>query len=160
MLHARYIGLRTNVVFLFSLIFSHSKKAQWWNQKMADDWSIVCRRRIYYDSVGNEVMICNEGDEEVPELEKRNMFSQKEKINKYGNNTVKPIFLIIPLWMVHSYNVQSHWSHGVLRLTRSPHAPCSLLTEKSPHTKKLWKSPHVSHCQPDYIDPTSHPTNG
>ncbi|KQK22000.1 histone-lysine N-methyltransferase EZ3 [Brachypodium distachyon] len=49
------------------------------NQRMADDQSIVGRRRIYYDSVGNEALICSESDEEIPEPgEEKHVFTGEE----------------------------------------------------------------------------------
>jgi histone-lysine N-methyltransferase EZH2 len=36
---------------------------------MADDQSIAGRRRIYYDSAGNETLICSDSDEEIPQPE-------------------------------------------------------------------------------------------
>ncbi|CAD6210904.1 unnamed protein product [Miscanthus lutarioriparius] len=44
------------------------------NQRMADDQSVVGRRRIYYDPVGNEALICSDSDEEIPEPEEEKHF--------------------------------------------------------------------------------------
>jgi histone-lysine N-methyltransferase EZH2 len=40
---------------------------------MADDQS-VGRRRIYYDPVGNEALICSDSDDEIPEPEEEKHF--------------------------------------------------------------------------------------
>ncbi|XP_020399443.1 histone-lysine N-methyltransferase EZ2 isoform X7 [Zea mays] len=47
------------------------------NQRMADDQSVVGRRRIYYDTVGNEALICSDSDEEIPEPEEEKHFFTK-----------------------------------------------------------------------------------
>ncbi|KAJ6807670.1 histone-lysine N-methyltransferase EZ3 isoform X2 [Iris pallida] len=49
------------------------------NQRMAEDQSVVGRRRIYYDPYGNETLICSDSDEEIaePEEEKHD-FSEGE----------------------------------------------------------------------------------
>lgn len=39
------------------------------NQRMADDQSVVGRRRIYYDKCGNEALVCSDSEEEVAEEE-------------------------------------------------------------------------------------------
>ncbi|KAG8370604.1 hypothetical protein BUALT_Bualt13G0000700 [Buddleja alternifolia] len=39
------------------------------NQRMADDQSVVGRRRIYYDQHGSEALICSDSEEEHGELE-------------------------------------------------------------------------------------------
>lgn len=44
------------------------------NQRMADDQSVVGRRRIYYDPVGNEALVCSDSDEETPEPEEEKHF--------------------------------------------------------------------------------------
>ncbi|XP_020399441.1 histone-lysine N-methyltransferase EZ2 isoform X4 [Zea mays] len=44
---------------------------------MADDQSVVGRRRIYYDTVGNEALICSDSDEEIPEPEEEKHFFTK-----------------------------------------------------------------------------------
>ncbi|ONL97258.1 enhancer of zeste3 [Zea mays] len=44
------------------------------NQRMADDQSVVGRRRIYYDPIGNEALICSDSDEEIPEPEEEKHF--------------------------------------------------------------------------------------
>ncbi|CAM0872898.1 unnamed protein product [Alopecurus aequalis] len=49
------------------------------NQRMADDQSIAGRRRIYYDSAGNEALICSESDEEIPlPEEEKHVFTEGE----------------------------------------------------------------------------------
>jgi histone-lysine N-methyltransferase EZH2 len=40
---------------------------------MADDQS-VGRRRIYYDSAGDEALICSDSDEDIPEPEEEKHF--------------------------------------------------------------------------------------
>lgn len=45
---------------------------------MADDQS-VGRRRIYYDPVGNEALICSESDDDIPEPEEeKHVFTEGE----------------------------------------------------------------------------------
>ncbi|CAL9064774.1 unnamed protein product [Musa banksii] len=49
------------------------------NQRMAEDQSVVGRRRIYYDPVGNEALICSDTDEEIAEPEEeKHEFSEGE----------------------------------------------------------------------------------
>ncbi|GAB4830582.1 hypothetical protein Ancab_020348 [Ancistrocladus abbreviatus] len=49
------------------------------NQRMAEDQSIVGRRRIYYDERGSEALICSDSDEENAELEEEKYeFSEGE----------------------------------------------------------------------------------
>ncbi|GER42796.1 histone-lysine N-methyltransferase EZA1 [Striga asiatica] len=49
------------------------------NQRMADDQSVVGRRRIYYDSHGNEALICSDSEEELVQVEKeKREFSEGE----------------------------------------------------------------------------------
>ncbi|TVU47308.1 hypothetical protein EJB05_06903 [Eragrostis curvula] len=49
------------------------------NQRMAEDQSVVGRRRIYYDPVGNEALICSDSDDEIPEPEEeRHLFTEGE----------------------------------------------------------------------------------
>ncbi|WOL18379.1 hypothetical protein Cni_G27174 [Canna indica] len=63
------------------------------NQRMAEDQSVVGRRRIYYDPIGNEALICSDTDEEIaePEEEKHD-FSEGEDqilwkaIQEHGTN--------------------------------------------------------------------------
>ncbi|KAI3800897.1 hypothetical protein L1987_28996 [Smallanthus sonchifolius] len=50
------------------------------NQRMADDQSIVGRRRIYYDQNGSEALICSDSEEELTEPEEeKHEFSEAEK---------------------------------------------------------------------------------
>ncbi|KAL8191974.1 hypothetical protein R6Q57_028095 [Mikania cordata] len=50
------------------------------NQRMADDQSIVGRRRIYYDQSGSEALICSDSEEELTEPEEeKHEFSETEK---------------------------------------------------------------------------------
>ncbi|KAG1371347.1 Histone-lysine N-methyltransferase [Cocos nucifera] len=49
------------------------------NQRMADDQSVVGRRRIYYDPYGSEALICSESDEEIADSEEeKHEFSEGE----------------------------------------------------------------------------------
>lgn len=46
---------------------------------MADDQSVVGRRRIYYDQNGSEALICSDSEEEITELEEeKHEFSEAE----------------------------------------------------------------------------------
>ena len=46
---------------------------------MADDQSVVGRRRIYYDPYGSEALICSESDEEIADSEEeKHEFSEGE----------------------------------------------------------------------------------
>ncbi|XP_074583032.1 histone-lysine N-methyltransferase EZ3 [Curcuma longa] len=63
------------------------------NQRMAEDQSVVGRRRIYYDSVGNEALVCTDSDEEIQEPEEeKHEFSEGEDqilwkaIHEHGTN--------------------------------------------------------------------------
>ncbi|XP_031403738.1 histone-lysine N-methyltransferase EZA1 isoform X2 [Punica granatum] len=49
------------------------------NQRMAEDQSVVGRRRIYYDQHGSETLICSDSEEEIAELEEdRHDYSEGE----------------------------------------------------------------------------------
>ncbi|KAI3514708.1 hypothetical protein L1887_13339 [Cichorium endivia] len=49
------------------------------NQRMADDQSVVGRRRIYYDQNGSEALICSDSEEEITEPEEeKHEFSEAE----------------------------------------------------------------------------------
>ncbi|GJS87868.1 histone-lysine N-methyltransferase EZA1-like protein isoform X3 [Tanacetum coccineum] len=49
------------------------------NQRMADDQSVVGRRRIYYDQNGSEALICSDSEEEITEQdEEKHEFSETE----------------------------------------------------------------------------------
>ncbi|KAL0457574.1 UNVERIFIED_CONTAM: Histone-lysine N-methyltransferase EZA1 [Sesamum latifolium] len=49
------------------------------NQRMADDQSVVGRRRIYYDQHGSEALICSDSEEELGETEgEKHEFSEVE----------------------------------------------------------------------------------
>lgn len=53
------------------------------NQRMADDQSVVGRRRIYYDNEhGSEALICSDSEEDMaePEEMKREFTSAEDKI--------------------------------------------------------------------------------
>ncbi|KAL5561018.1 hypothetical protein UlMin_030765 [Ulmus minor] len=52
------------------------------NQIMADDQSVVGKRRIYYDQHGSEALICSDSEEEIPESEegKREFTKGEEQI--------------------------------------------------------------------------------
>ena len=46
---------------------------------MADDQSVVGRRRIYYDQNGSEALICSDSEEEITEPdEEKHEFSETE----------------------------------------------------------------------------------
>lgn len=48
---------------------------------MAEDQSVVGRRRIYYDPCGNETLICSDSEEEIAELEEeKHEFSEGEDL--------------------------------------------------------------------------------
>ncbi|XP_062211017.1 histone-lysine N-methyltransferase EZ3-like isoform X2 [Phragmites australis] len=49
------------------------------NQRMAEDQSVVGRRRIYYDPLGNEALVCSDSDDEIPEPEEdKHLFTEGE----------------------------------------------------------------------------------
>ncbi|KAI3449392.1 hypothetical protein Pfo_006057 [Paulownia fortunei] len=49
------------------------------NQRMADDQSVVGRRRIYYDQNGSEALICSDSEEELGQVEgEKHEFSEGE----------------------------------------------------------------------------------
>ncbi|KAF8401328.1 hypothetical protein HHK36_012262 [Tetracentron sinense] len=49
------------------------------NQRMAEDQSVVGRRRIYYDQYGSEALICSDSEEEIAEPEEeKHEFSEGE----------------------------------------------------------------------------------
>ncbi|XP_019105362.1 histone-lysine N-methyltransferase EZA1 isoform X3 [Beta vulgaris subsp. vulgaris] len=49
------------------------------NQRMAEDQSVVGRRRIYYDQSGNEALICSDSEDDIAEIEEdKRDFSEGE----------------------------------------------------------------------------------
>ncbi|XP_057966698.1 histone-lysine N-methyltransferase EZA1 isoform X2 [Malania oleifera] len=49
------------------------------NQRMAEDQSVVGRRRIYYDQYGSEALVCSDSEEEITEAEEeKHEFSEGE----------------------------------------------------------------------------------
>ncbi|EEF47263.1 histone-lysine N-methyltransferase EZA1 isoform X1 [Ricinus communis] len=52
------------------------------NQRMAEDQSVVGRRRIYYDQNGNEALICSDSEEDIaePEEEKHDFSEGEDRI--------------------------------------------------------------------------------
>ncbi|KAL5863040.1 hypothetical protein ACOSQ3_000554 [Xanthoceras sorbifolium] len=52
------------------------------NQRMAEDQSVVGRRRIYYDQHGSEALICSDSEEDIvePEEEKREFSEGEDRI--------------------------------------------------------------------------------
>lgn len=49
------------------------------NQRMAEDQSVVGRRRIYYDQNGSEALVCSDSEEDTKEPdEEKHEFSQAE----------------------------------------------------------------------------------
>ncbi|XP_027189731.1 histone-lysine N-methyltransferase EZA1-like isoform X3 [Cicer arietinum] len=48
------------------------------NQRMADDQSVVGRRRIYYDHHGSEALICSDSEEETEPEEEKHEFCEAE----------------------------------------------------------------------------------
>ncbi|KAM7495796.1 hypothetical protein LguiA_020210 [Lonicera macranthoides] len=52
------------------------------NQRMAEDQSVVGRRRIYYDKHGSEALICSDSEEEIvePEEEKHEFSEAEDRI--------------------------------------------------------------------------------
>ncbi|KAL6525906.1 hypothetical protein OROMI_030301 [Orobanche minor] len=49
------------------------------NQRMADDQSVVGRRRIYYDPHGSEALVCSDSEEELGQVERtKRAFSEVE----------------------------------------------------------------------------------
>lgn len=60
-------------------LVSESYHSQYRNQRMADDQSVVGRRRIYYDQHGSEALICSDSEEETPDPEEeKREFSKGE----------------------------------------------------------------------------------
>ncbi|XP_058008581.1 histone-lysine N-methyltransferase EZA1 isoform X1 [Hevea brasiliensis] len=91
------------------------------NQRMAEDQSVVGRRRIYYDQHGSEALICSDSEEDIiePEEEKHEFSEGEDRI----------------LWMV----FQEHGlAEEVLNIvsqfigvsTSEIHERCSMLKEK------------------------------
>ncbi|CAK7348431.1 unnamed protein product [Dovyalis caffra] len=48
------------------------------NQRMAEDQSVVGRRRIYYDQHGSEALICSDSEEDIEPEEEKHDFSEAE----------------------------------------------------------------------------------
>jgi len=62
-------------------MFAQHQLTQHRNQRMAEDQSVVGRRRIYYDPYGNETLICSDSDEEIAEPEEeKHEFSEGEDL--------------------------------------------------------------------------------
>lgn len=57
------------IVCFSGLLHSQICITQHRNQRMAEDQSVVGRRRIYYDQHGSEALICSDSEEEFPEPE-------------------------------------------------------------------------------------------
>lgn len=64
------------------LFFSQIFVTQHRNQRMAEDQSVVGRRRIYYDKHGSEALICSDSEEEIvePEEEKHEFSEAEDRI--------------------------------------------------------------------------------
>ncbi|KAL2661925.1 hypothetical protein AAZV13_02G010900 [Glycine max] len=67
------------------------------NQRMAEDQSVVGRRRIYYDQHGSEALICSDSEEELtePEEEKHEFSEAEDRViwmafEEYGLNKEVP----------------------------------------------------------------------
>ncbi|XP_024019355.1 histone-lysine N-methyltransferase EZA1 isoform X2 [Morus notabilis] len=60
---------------------------QYRNQRMADDQSVVGRRRIYYDQHGSEALICSDSEEEMPEREE-----EKREFTKGEDRILRTVF--------------------------------------------------------------------
>lgn len=61
-------------LYYYFLSFTHIR-----NQRMAEDQSVVGRRRIYYDQHGSEALICSDSEEELTEPEEeKHEFSEAE----------------------------------------------------------------------------------
>lgn len=59
----------------FNLVFLTQHR----NQRMAEDQSVVGRRRIYYDQHGSEALICSDSEEDIAEPEEeKHEFSEGE----------------------------------------------------------------------------------
>ncbi|KAF3783259.1 Histone-lysine N-methyltransferase [Nymphaea thermarum] len=58
------------------------------NQRMAEDQSVVGRRRIYYDQCSSEALICSDSEEEVaePEEERHDFNESEDNILWYLSN--------------------------------------------------------------------------
>lgn len=53
--------------------------AQFRNQRMAEDQSVVGRRRIYYDQHGSEALVCSDSEDDIVEPEEEKYeFSEGE----------------------------------------------------------------------------------
>lgn len=64
---------------LFLLFFTQVSFTQHRNQRMADDQSVVGRRRIYYDQHGSEALVCSDSEEDLGPLEgEKREFSEGE----------------------------------------------------------------------------------
>lgn len=64
--------------FVFAFLIS-KMLAQHRNQRMAEDQSVVGRRRIYYDQHGSEALVCSDSEEELLEHEEeKHEFSEGE----------------------------------------------------------------------------------
>lgn len=67
------------VLFIFAILKSFTYIR---NQRMAEDQSVVGRRRIYYDQHGSEALICSDSEEELtgPEEEKHEFSEAEDRV--------------------------------------------------------------------------------
>jgi len=63
---------------LFFLLYLKYAFMQHRNQRMAEDQSVVGRRRIYYDRHGSEALICSDSEEDIETEEEKHEFSEGE----------------------------------------------------------------------------------
>ncbi|KAK1420450.1 hypothetical protein QVD17_22060 [Tagetes erecta] len=73
------------------------------NQRMADDQSIVGRRRIYYDQNGSEALICSDSEEELtePEEEKHDFSETEKRIIRMVSQDYEPSDEVIKILTQH-----------------------------------------------------------
>lgn len=70
------------------LLFTHVSFTQHRNQRMADDQSVLGRRRIYYDQHGSEALICSDSEEDLVQLdgEKREFSEGEDRLMRSVRN--------------------------------------------------------------------------
>lgn len=68
---------------------------------MADDQSVLGRRRIYYDQHGSEALICSDSEEDLVQLdgEKREFSEGEDRLMRSVRNM--GVVLVLPRNLIH-----------------------------------------------------------
>ncbi|XP_031740123.1 histone-lysine N-methyltransferase EZA1 isoform X2 [Cucumis sativus] len=92
------------------------------NQRMAEDQSVVGRRRIYYDQHGSEALICSDSEEELAEPE--------DEKHEFSEGEDRVLWIIIQEHGV-GENVLQLLSHSIGCTTSEIQERCNVLKERN-----------------------------